>query len=229
MDFCRSLDDSLKRLGIINLLQLHKANASVLLSNDYHRACRYAASCGVVSFGASVSDLPSGLMACCKGVHSFVQFPLNRQRRELLPLLSATISNGLTPIINRPFDTGKLIPNGTLSSGSHDSENASIEAFSYIISQCCSCVILTGTKCLPHLEANVHDFDTSLDTWRREVQSTPPVKSRDHKVSCLGLLQNGLDETMSSSLAFIESHPTVTKRACNWSVPNHITLRQHLA
>ncbi len=51
-----SLDNSLKLLGEINVLQLHKTNSDVLRSDSLQAAWEYARTLGISRFGASVSD-----------------------------------------------------------------------------------------------------------------------------------------------------------------------------
>jgi aryl-alcohol dehydrogenase-like predicted oxidoreductase len=138
-----SIDRSLERLGRIHLLQVHKASAESLRSDDVARAVEYARGCGIADFGASVSDLAAAEAAARTGWCSHLQFPFNRANTALAPAFRL----GLRPVVNRPFAMGELA--------------AGREAFAFIRAMDFDGVVLTGTKSPAHLAENYAAF-TSL-------------------------------------------------------------------
>jgi len=132
----RSIDCSLERLGRIDLLQIHKATASNLVSRDVSRAIDYARQCGVQHFGASVSDVAAAQAARQTGWCSYLQFPFNQANTALAPIFHL----GLKNIINRPLAMGAI--------------QSSAQAFAFIRRQPFDGVVLTGTKSVAHLVEN---------------------------------------------------------------------------
>ena len=136
----RSIDRSLERLGRIDLLQVHKATAENVASADVARAVEYAQSCGVASFGASVSDLAAATAASREPWCTYLQFPFNRASTGLAPIFELAPARRLKLIINRPFAMGRL--------------PAQREAFAFVLERQFDGVVLTGTKSIAHLMAN---------------------------------------------------------------------------
>ncbi len=124
-ELARSLDTSMKLLGRIDLLQLHKANAANVASPDVLKAFDRAASMGIKRFGASVSDLETAAVACKSGRYGYLQFPFNINNRSLEPVFELLATHGMNAIVNRPFAMGALIQEGA--------EKSSTELFRSIV------------------------------------------------------------------------------------------------
>jgi aryl-alcohol dehydrogenase-like predicted oxidoreductase len=147
----RSIDRSLERLGSISLLQIHKATRDVVAHPDVAAAIDHAKSCGVTSFGASVSDVEAGMAALDSGLYQAVQFPLNLANASMLPLLPALEARGATAIINRPFAMGGLMTE-------QNAEEAAVSAFGFLEKHVRNGIVLTGTGRIDHLTLNVTAF-----------------------------------------------------------------------
>ena len=135
-----SIDSSLDRLGRIDLLQLHKSNAQVLLSPEVARAVEYARNRGIRHFGASVSDLAAAEAASRTCWCSYLQFPFNRTNTALADIFPLARKTGMKLLINRPLAMGAIA--------------ASADAFAFVRGQDFSGVVLTGTKSIAHLREN---------------------------------------------------------------------------
>ena len=135
-----SIDASLDRLGHIDLLQVHKSNASALLSPDVERAVEYARNRGIRHFGASVSDLAAAEAASRTSWCSYLQFPFNRSNTALADIFPLARKNGMKLLLNRPLAMGAIA--------------SSADAFAFVRDQDFSGVVLTGTKSIAHLREN---------------------------------------------------------------------------
>jgi aryl-alcohol dehydrogenase-like predicted oxidoreductase len=140
----RSLERSARRLGRIDVLQLHKTTPEVLRSPDLARAWQFAASLGITAIGPSVSDLDSARLACASGNYNMLQLPLNVLDEKFLPILPDIQTAGLWLAINRPFAMGRTLDGPA--------------AFRYLLRQPFNGVILSGTKSAIHLAANLEAF-----------------------------------------------------------------------
>lgn len=149
-ELVRSLETSMQLLGRIDLLQLHKANAANVASPDVFKAMDRAESLGIKSFGASVSDFETAVIACQSGRYGYLQFPFNLHNRSLEPVFECLAAHGMKAIVNRPFAMGALVQDGA--------ESASADLYRFILGMGFSGVILTGTSSIPHLLANVAAF-----------------------------------------------------------------------
>ncbi|SCY47466.1 aldo/keto reductase [Microvirga guangxiensis] len=158
---CRSLDQSLERLGRIDLLQIHKASAAVLASKDVERAIAYARSSGVRNFGASVSDLDAACLACASGTYTTIQFPYNRLSAALRPAFDMALSAGMDVFVNRPFGMGEIVPN------EGDKMPAMQDALTFILHQSFKGAILTGTRSLRHLDESITAFSKASASINR--------------------------------------------------------------
>ena len=146
----RSLDGSLKRLGRIDILQLHKTTPAVLRSDDLARAWEYARACGIGALGASVSDLLSAELAIGDPALTVLQFPYNVAQQTFEPVLKKAAARGMHIAINRPFGMGKLL---------YESLPVSKpDAFGFILRKPFRGAILSGTKSPAHLEENYASF-----------------------------------------------------------------------
>jgi aryl-alcohol dehydrogenase-like predicted oxidoreductase len=142
----RSLDESLERLGRIDLLQLHKTTPEVLCSRDVERAFLYAHSLGVFNVGASVSDLESAELALSLKTISVLQFPLNPTSLQFTEIARRATAIGVLAVTNRPFGMGGLLY--------ADPPLTQEAAFHFLSSQPFDGVVLTGTKSAEHLHEN---------------------------------------------------------------------------
>ncbi len=149
----RSLEQSLERLGSIDILQLHKTSPAVLRSDDFVRALEYVQQLGITTFGASVSDMESAEIVLNSPTFSVMQLPFNTSNTVFLPIIRAAKEKGKTILINRPFAMGALM---------HDDEQDKLtmqrEAYKFILEQDFNGVILTGTKSKKHLTENARVF-----------------------------------------------------------------------
>jgi aryl-alcohol dehydrogenase-like predicted oxidoreductase len=145
----RSLDQSLRLLGRIDVLQLHKTTPEALRSADLARAWEYARSLGIGELGASVSDLVSATIALESGC-DVMQLPYNTGHRLFEATIAATAAKGIRLAVNRPFGMGRLV---------YEEQGFSrIEAFAFILRRNFQGVILSGTKSPAHLEENWEAF-----------------------------------------------------------------------
>jgi aryl-alcohol dehydrogenase-like predicted oxidoreductase len=144
----RSVDRSLERLGRVDLLQLHKASAQVLHSPDVSRAFEYAKSCGIAALGASVSDMEAFTIAAGDPRLDIVQLFYNQNYRQLEEAFPISRAAGKRLFINRPFAMGALITDHS------DCE----QAYRFILRQQFTGVVLTGTRSIQHLKANLDAF-----------------------------------------------------------------------
>ena len=145
----RSIDQSLSRLGRIDLLQVHKSSVNVLRSPELWRAIDYARSAGVGSIGASVSDLETGRLACGLDAVSMIQMPYNSRSRVLEELFALASQRGKQVWTNRPFGMGALL---------HEERVDPMDAYRFVLNQSFGGAILTGTASVEHLEADLRAF-----------------------------------------------------------------------
>jgi len=150
----RSLDASLKHLGRIDVLQLHKTTPEVLLSTDLDRAWDYAASLGIAMFGASVSDLESAGIVIDEARYGSIQLPLNRADAKFSVSVEEAAAKGLWIATNRPFAMGAMLY------GEHPVTQ--VEAFRFVLRHKFNGVILTGTKSKEHLKENWRAFHAAV-------------------------------------------------------------------
>ncbi|MCY1046870.1 aldo/keto reductase [Corallococcus sp. bb12-1] len=149
----RSLDQSLHRLGRIDLLQVHKATAATVGAPDVVRALEYARSLGITRLGASISDVAAAEAACSVGLYSYLQFPYNTLHRTLEPVFALASRKGLQVLINRPFAMGQL-----LHAPDKAREVALRESLDHVLGQAFSGFVLTGTKSVDHLRQTLAAF-----------------------------------------------------------------------
>ena len=146
----RSLDESLERLGHIDLLQLHKTTPEVLRSRDVERALDYARSLGILNLGASVSDLESADLALSIQGFSILQFPLNPASVQFRETARRATASGLLAVSNRPFGMGNLLY--------AEQPLTQDAAFDFLKRQPFDGIVLTGTKSIKHLRQNWASF-----------------------------------------------------------------------
>jgi len=151
----RSLDGSLKRLGRISFLQLHKTTPGILRSRDLARAWEYAASCGVPAIGASVSDLESAAIAVADASFQILQFPYNAVQTTFGEVLRRAAARGMKVAVNRPFGMGRMLY--------ENREISKSDAFGFILRERFEGAILSGTKSVEHLEENWKAFQEAQE------------------------------------------------------------------
>jgi aryl-alcohol dehydrogenase-like predicted oxidoreductase len=150
----RSLDGSLARLGRIDFLQLHKTTPHVLRSNALARAWEYAATLGITSIGASVSDLESAGLAIADPAYRILQFPYNKVQQTFAGILEQAATRAMKIAVNRPFGMGRMLY--------ENRELTKADAFAFILERRFDGVILSGTKSPLHLEENYNAFHEAL-------------------------------------------------------------------
>ena len=162
---CRSLDRSLRHLGRIDILQLHKTTPEALRSADLGRAWDYAASLGISRIGASVSDLESAEMVIGEARYGCIQLPLNRANTKFSTSVDRASARGMWIATNRPFAMGAM-PSGK-------------EAFRFVLDYAFTGVVLTGTKSREHLRENWQSFHSAaLSSTPVTEPSTPVTEPR---------------------------------------------------
>jgi aryl-alcohol dehydrogenase-like predicted oxidoreductase len=150
----RSLDESLQRLGKIDILQLHKTTAAALRSSDLHRAFQHAQSLGVRNLGASVSDLESASVALDLQSLSVLQLPLNPSSLQFHEVGRQATSAGVLVVTNRPFAMGSLLY--------AEQPITRHAAFNFLKRSAFDGVVLTGTKSVEHLNENWTAFHQAV-------------------------------------------------------------------
>ena len=152
---CRSIDQSLRLVQRIDLLQIHKPTPEVLSHPDLLRALEYAQSCQVRAFGVSVSDLTCARIATESALYSYLQFPFNCSNPQFEPTFRLASRYGKQAVVNRPLGMGKHLYNDN---GVHRGRSALVDAYRFILRQSFSGVILTGTTSPEHLREDLHAF-----------------------------------------------------------------------
>ena len=142
----RSLDGSLRRLGRIDILQLHKTTPEVLRSADLARAWEYARQAGIGVLGASVSDLESAAIALEEAEYGILQLPYNRAQETFGDVIDAAAARDMAVAVNRPFGMGRMLY--------ENREITKADAFQFILRKGFRGAILSGTKSPVHLEEN---------------------------------------------------------------------------
>lgn len=153
----KSLDSSLKKLGHIDILQIHKTNPSLFKDKDVLFAIDYAKNLGIQKIGASIVDQESGKLACESKKIDIIQLPYNLHNQQFKDIIELATNNNKEIIINRPFDTGKIIYS------QKNAQNILVNCFSLILFNKFNGYILTGTKNGSHLKENVYAFNKALN------------------------------------------------------------------
>lgn len=153
-----SLERSLETLGKINILQLHKASASLLDSDNLGQAFTLALDSGVEFLGASISDVETGIKACADERLSYIQLPFNEEKTELLPVIEQAKKKQKKVLFNRPFAMGAT---AQPSSNGGSTSSQMVTAYKRIFDLNCPGVVLTGTASLDHLKQNISYFESA--------------------------------------------------------------------
>jgi aryl-alcohol dehydrogenase-like predicted oxidoreductase len=148
-----SVDESLRRLGRIDIMQVHKATSSNILSDDVVRAVAYCRSKGIATFGVSSSEPETLLAACSSGLYAALQFPYSKANTKMAAVFEAARRHGITLVVNRPFAMGELIPEGAAAK-----EAAMRDAMAFVLEQNFKGYVLTGTRNPAHLDEAIAAF-----------------------------------------------------------------------
>lgn len=148
-----SVDESLRRLGRIDVMQIHKATCENLLSDGVMAAIDYCRDKGITTFGASVSDLDTAFVACEAPVYSVLQFPFSLANQRMAAVFEAARRHRKILLINRPYAMGEL-------AGGNDKtkQGALRDALRFIRAQDFDGFILTGTRNEAHLDETLGAF-----------------------------------------------------------------------
>jgi aryl-alcohol dehydrogenase-like predicted oxidoreductase len=150
----RSLGNSMRLLGKIDVLQLHKATPEVLRSGDLERAWELAGSFGIGILGPSVSDLDSARIALESRRYQMMQLPFNMEFQKFQDVIPQASAQGMYLAVNRPFAMGKLL----YSEGQESAHEKRVAALAFVLKQRFRGVVLTGTKTKAHLMENQQAF-----------------------------------------------------------------------
>jgi aryl-alcohol dehydrogenase-like predicted oxidoreductase len=160
---CRSLERSLRRLGSIDLLQLHRTTPEVLRSADLSRAWEFALKAGVKKIGVSASTPEPAALALELG-YGVMQMPYNVTREDMRPAFREAASRGIELLINRPYQAGARL---------YDAQPAGrAELFAHILRVKFQGWILTGTRSVEHLKENLDAFRRALEMVEENEQQT---------------------------------------------------------
>lgn len=158
-----SLDRSITRLGTVpDVLFVHKATTALFEDPSkkigLDAGLAYAKRRGVKELGASVSDTGTAINVLMDRRFSYIQFPLNVQRRDFEEVLQKIreqkeLRKRVTVVINRPFGEGKEVAG--LSGQQKD--QAMDAAYTYIrdkVGHAIKAIILTGASSKEHYKQN---------------------------------------------------------------------------
>lgn len=151
---CRSVEQSLRRLGSIDLLQLHRTTPEVLRSADLAKGWEFALKAGVKKIGVSASTPAPAALALELG-YGVMQMPYNVTREDMGPAFREAASRGIELLMNRPYQAGARL---------YDPEPADRAAlFAHVLKVKFQGWILTGTRSVEHLTENLDAFRRALD------------------------------------------------------------------
>ncbi len=153
----RSLDNSMRLLGHIAILQLHKATPALLDDADLHRAFDYAVELGIPKLGVSVSDPVTGRVGIADSALSVLQLPYNASSLVFQDVIREAAAANKEVIINRPFQMGRITADTT----PDNKQQLAIDAFRFILKEDFNGVVLTGTSSSHHLQENIEAFNSA--------------------------------------------------------------------
>lgn len=159
-DACRkSIDNSIKLLNKIDILQLHKASPELLQGKDFRKIIAYAQSKRIAEFGVSVTDFKSTAIACSLEAINWIQIPFNVDWLDQEKSLDYAISKDKKIIINRPFNSGKLLGKDK------KVEDVINRSLNLVLEKDFSGYILTGTRNIDHLTQNIALFNKLVNKY----------------------------------------------------------------
>lgn len=147
----RSIERSLRRLGTISILQLHKATRNVLEDDSVLAVLEEARKNGITKIGASVSTVADAIAAIDCSLFDVLQFPYNLRYDAFAPVFAAAAARGTTVLVNRPLAEGAIFEGERL-------PNVLECAFSFILEQDFTGYILVGSKTPRHFIDDVRAF-----------------------------------------------------------------------
>lgn len=139
---------SIRRLGRIDLLQLHKATPEVLtdlrvLDTLTALATRY----GIAALGVSARDEATCRAAVDTGLFAAVQCPFNAEDQGLTDWIKAN-RDRVTVVVNRPLGSGRLLAGASPA-----------DLYTHVAETLGHGVVLTGTTDAGHLAHSAGIFD----------------------------------------------------------------------
>ncbi len=146
-----SLEESLRRLGRIDILQVHRSTPEVLRAPGTIKALEAAKAAGVKVVGASAKDLESVEVVCTNELFQILQVPYNRRNQAMRPAVARARESGRLLFTNRPFAEGELLQ-------TEDRNQAIRDCFAAIQQTPFDGAILAGTRSVAHLEQNLAGF-----------------------------------------------------------------------
>jgi aryl-alcohol dehydrogenase-like predicted oxidoreductase len=146
----RSIDRSIRRLGRIDLLQLHKATSDTLAEEVVLDTLRdIARSHGIASLEVSAKDPETCQLALECGLFTHVQCPFPHADPAMADWIQASLEK-ITILVNRPLGSGRLL--GTSSAA---------QLYDRITETLTRGIVLTGTTSQRHLAETSSFFRTS--------------------------------------------------------------------
>lgn len=150
-----SVKQSLKLLGKIDILQIHKANVKVVQDKEVLEALKSFKN-KIKYFGISVSNSDPVEPALKTKFYDFIQHPYFEGKNSVQDIFPAARKMGINLIINRPLNMGHLIHNLK-----KDKMKVLTEAYSFILKENFKGYILSGTSSKKHLSENINAFNNA--------------------------------------------------------------------
>lgn len=151
----KSIENSMALLWGIDLLQIHKTNPQILVSEEILKINEYRKSVGIPYFWVSISDVLSWQLACEIADISYIQLPFNQENIQFASVIQLAKEKWKKILVNRPFGMGGLVPEWR----THiEYQQRFRELFQFIIDTVSPDIILTGTKSIDHLGKNIDAF-----------------------------------------------------------------------
>jgi aryl-alcohol dehydrogenase-like predicted oxidoreductase len=156
----RSLDESLARLGKVDILQLHKTTEAVLGSPDLDKALAFARVAGIQKLGAVVEDVDTALLVAEDPRFDLVQFTYHFDDRSMQPALETAALAGKEIMIRNAYADGRFAVDP-------------LAAYAVILQTRFDGAILTGTRSPQHLAFNMAALRMVLATREAADEATP--------------------------------------------------------
>lgn len=150
-----SIENSLNRLGRIDILQLHRTNPLLLKSPELTKVLEFAQKKGVKVFGACADDLESAQMICEDKNFSFIRFPFNFIDQTFNDIFEIAGQNKKYVVVNHPLNTGWLL---TEQREGLDEKAKIVNAFKFILQKKFTGFVLTDTSSVSRLKQNYEAF-----------------------------------------------------------------------
>lgn len=148
----RSIDRSIRHLGRIDLLQLHKATSDILADQTVLGTMHdIARSHGIRSLGVSANDPETCQLALESGLFTHVQCPFPHANQAMADWIQAS-QEEITILVNRPLGSGRLL-----------STSSAAQLYDRITETLTRGIVLTGTTSQQHLAETTSFFRTSQE------------------------------------------------------------------